>query len=155
MLYYAFVFPYISYCNIVWASNYPTRLLSLHILLKRLIRIIFLLHPLSSCKSKFTENNLLNIFQVNLFQIGLFMYKYSNSTLPQSFNDFFLKSSDVHTHFLRSSNFFRPEFAHTTLKTFSIKCSGPRTYSIIPVSIQASESFSLFKHRLKCYLLKL
>ena len=155
MLYYAFVFPYISYCNIVWASNYPTRLLSLHILLKRLIRIIFFLHPLSSCKSKFTEHKLLNIYQVNLFQIGSFMYKYSNSTLPQSFHDFFLKSSDIHTHFLRSSNLFRPEFSNTRLKTFSIKCLGPRTYSVIPISIQSSESFSLFKSRLKSHLLKL
>jgi len=39
-LYYTLIFPYLSYCNIVWGSNYPSYLLHLVILQKRIIRIV-------------------------------------------------------------------------------------------------------------------
>ena len=61
MLYYSLIYPYLIYCNIAWASNYPSRLKTLHISQKRSIRIIFHLPPGSSIQSKFVENNILNI----------------------------------------------------------------------------------------------
>ena len=36
-LYYALVYPYLSYCNLIWAINYPSRLTRLQ---KRIIRLI-------------------------------------------------------------------------------------------------------------------
>src|SRR6218665_2483020 len=42
-LYYTMIHPYIhvSYCNIVWASDYPTKLLKLHSLQNRAVRMVF------------------------------------------------------------------------------------------------------------------
>ena len=153
MLYYALIFPYLSYCNIVWASNYSTRLKPLHILQKRIIRIIFHMPPTSSCKIQMANNNILNIYQINFFQTGIFMYKYDNFILPSSFDNMFVKLSDVHSYDLRPGRCFRTDFARTTLKTFSIKCSGPRIYSIIPISVSSLKRISLFKQALKSYLL--
>src|SRR6218665_2501554 len=39
-LYYSLIYPYIAYCNIIWASNYKSRLYRLKILQKRSVRII-------------------------------------------------------------------------------------------------------------------
>src|SRR6218665_1512586 len=39
-LYYTLIFPYLSYCNIVWGSNYKSSLKYLNTLHKRIIRII-------------------------------------------------------------------------------------------------------------------
>ena len=77
MLYFALVFPYLSYCNIVWASNYPSRLNSLHTLHKSLIRATSMFHlsPTTSCKHTFEEFKLLYIYQLNIFQIDVFMFK--------------------------------------------------------------------------------
>ena len=38
-LYYSFIFPYLNYCNLVWACNYPSYLFPLLKLQKRYIRI--------------------------------------------------------------------------------------------------------------------
>ena len=38
---------YLTYCNIIWASTYNTHLHQLNVLQKRIMRIIFLLTPLS------------------------------------------------------------------------------------------------------------
>src|SRR6218665_2752558 len=39
-LYYSLIFPYLTYCNVVWASNYESRLSRLVILQKRAIRVV-------------------------------------------------------------------------------------------------------------------
>jgi len=39
-LYYSLVHPFLSYCNMVWAFNYDTRLKRLILLQKRAVRII-------------------------------------------------------------------------------------------------------------------
>ena len=39
-LYYAFIYPYLSYVNIVWGSKYTTRLVPIRRLQKKIIRII-------------------------------------------------------------------------------------------------------------------
>ena len=76
LLYFSLVYPYITYCNIIWASTYNTHLHQLIVLQKRIIRIIFLLTPLSSTVSAFTNNGLLNISQIHNLQTALFMFSY-------------------------------------------------------------------------------
>ena len=153
MLYYSLIHPYLSYCNIVWASNYFTRLKHVHFAQKRSIRIICRLQPLSSTKPFFVENKILNVHQLNMFQTALFMYKFEQKMLPASFDNYFIRSSEIHSHKLRYVNHFRAEFASTTLKKFSIKCSGPLLYSSIPIDFVTSATFSTFKSLYKLYLL--
>ena len=146
MLYYALIFPYISYCNIVWASNYPSRLKPLHVLHKRSIRVMFHIPWRSSCKFKFLEHKILNTYQLNSFQIGMFMYSYANNLLPAPFADLIVKSSDIYSYGLRSASHFRPALARTTLRSFSIGCVGPRLYLSIPSSITSSMSLFSFNN---------
>ena len=39
-LYNTMVYPYLTYCNINWASTYPTRLRSIYIAQKKLLRLM-------------------------------------------------------------------------------------------------------------------
>src|SRR6218665_2878615 len=50
-MYYTLIFPYLSYCNIVWGSNYLSYLLPLVILQKRITRIVCNLPYLASTKT--------------------------------------------------------------------------------------------------------
>ena len=43
-LYYSLVHPYLSYCNMVWASTYVTRLHRVNILQKELFVLLWELH---------------------------------------------------------------------------------------------------------------
>ena len=76
LLYFSLIYPYLTYCNVVWASTYHSHLDRLNVLQKRIIRIVFLLPFLSSTKSTFVNNNLLNIYQIHSLQIALFMFSY-------------------------------------------------------------------------------
>ena len=153
MLCYSLIYPYLSYCNIVWASNYTSRPKSLHISQKRSIRILFDIPTSSSSKPSFYENFILNIYQTNDFLIAIFIYKNANNLLPHSFKNFFTRSSDIHSYCLRSADKYRPEAFRTKLKKFSLKCSGPRIFSSIPITIASSKSISIFKSTYKSYIL--
>ena len=83
------------------------------------------------------------------------MYKYSNHLLPMPLRNFFITSSDVHSHGTSSSSDLRSDPARTTLKSFSLKCSGPRLYSNIPVIIKSTASLHLLKNKFRLYLLNL
>ena len=71
LLYFALIYPYLTYCNIVWASTYHSHLDRLNVLQKCITRIVFLLPFLSPTKSTFVNNNILIIHQIYSLQIGL------------------------------------------------------------------------------------
>ena len=165
LLYFSLVYPYITYCNIIWASTYNTHLHQLNVLQKRIIRIIFLLTPLSSTVSTFTNNSLLNISQIHNLQTALFMFSYDFNSLPKIFSGFFISSNNYNnpSHFLRNTHEYSPSFSKSTLKLFSIQCYGPRLYSSIPSSIKDLMQlhtcpfnllYLLFKKSYKQYLLR-
>ena len=101
----------------------------------------------------FTENNILNVFQLNLFQITAFMYRLDNGLLPPTFLNYMVRSSDIHDYFLRHKDRFRSEQAQTTLKLLSLKCLGPCVYSKIPCHVKSSSSLSKFETSYKFHLL--
>ena len=152
-LYYTLFFPYLSYCNISWGSNYPSRLRRLVILQKRAIRITCSLRRLDSTKLAFKENNLLKLADITKFQTGLFMYRYHNKLLPSLFDNYFIQGVNVHKHYTRTSCNYRAERARTNVKQFSIKCSGPQLWNSLPSTITTELSVNRFKIVLKKYLL--
>ena len=89
LLYLSLIYPYLTYCNIVWASTYHSHLHRLNVLQKRNIRIVFLLPFLSSTKSTFVNNNLLSIYQIHCLQVALFTFCYDYNALPKIFTGFF------------------------------------------------------------------
>ena len=146
-------------------NTYNTHLHQLNVLQKRIIRIIFLLTPLSSTVSTFTNNSLLNISQIHNLQTALFMFSYDFNSLPKIFSGFFISSNNYNnpSHFLRNTHEYSPSFSKSTLKLFSIQCYGPRLYSSIPSSIKDLMQlhtcpfnllYLLFKKSYKQYLLR-
>lgn len=72
------VYPYLSYCNISWTSTYPTRLQSIFMTQKKLVRIMtFSNYRESSKHLYFTRNQ--QIF------VALFVYSFFNNKLPSIF----------------------------------------------------------------------
>ena len=92
LLYFSLFYPYLTYCNIVWASTYHTRLNQLFILQKHVIRIIFSLPILSHTNSTFINNNLLNLQEIHSLQTALVMFSYNKNALPDKFVGLMSKS---------------------------------------------------------------
>ena len=74
-LYYTLVYPYISNCSTVWTSTYPTNLNRIYLLQKRAVRAITKSDYLAHSAPLFSQLNVLDIYQVNSFHVGKFMYK--------------------------------------------------------------------------------
>ena len=96
ILYCTLILPYYQYCNIVWASDYPTNLYKLYMLQKRAIRITSQVKWRDHTSILFKRNRQLNSFDINNFQIVCFMYTFNRNILPANFNMFFQINEQIH-----------------------------------------------------------
>jgi len=119
-LYYTFVYPYVTYCNIIWGRAAKVLLLRLFLLQKRILRIIFNTHFLAHSEPLFKECKVLNIFQINSYSVGIFMFKYYKSLLPNIFDNMFIKQCNVHMQNTRNNQFYRLPICKTERKRNSI-----------------------------------
>jgi len=115
-LYYSLMYPYLSYCNIVWASNYTSRLRGLSVLQRRAVRIVAGRSSTSHTINTFYDLWILVFDQINKLQISEFMYN------PFAFSGYFSKVSDIHSYHTRSSKNLSCSTARTNTRMFSIKC---------------------------------
>ena len=106
-IYYSLVYPYLTYCNVIWSSAYPTTLNRLFLLQKSVLR--------STVNAEFHVYNallfrklkILDIHSINALNIAQFMFHYHNNTLPTHFFSMFQTNSDVHAYSTRTSNHYR------------------------------------------------
>ena len=81
MLYYSLIYPYLNYCNIVWASTYKTYVCRLVILQKRIIRIINKSHFNAHTDPIFKDLGILKFNDIHLPQLDQFMYSYLQGSI--------------------------------------------------------------------------
>ena len=147
------VHPYLSYCSIIWASNYPARLKTLEMLQKRAIRVIVGCSYFASAEPLFKSTNILPVKQLQLYQTAEFMYKYYNHNLPSAFSGYYTQVAELTPYYLRSDANFRPSFARTNTRKFSIKIMGPMIWNRLSLNIRTVSSLSLFKFKVHSFLM--
>lgn len=154
-LYCSLVLPYVQYCNIIWANTYPTHLQKIYKLQKRIVRIICNAGYRDHTKPLFQKCNLLNVFDINKYQISLFMYKYMNipSAVPDTFINYFQLNSQIHSYATRKANKLHVNYARTTTRQFTICYKGPIIWNSFEPVITQSVSLGIFQKRVKAYLI--
>ena len=98
VLYYSIIYPYLIYSNHVWGSTYEGRLDNLHLLQKKIIRIIAGAKPREHTDTLYRQYGILKLKDINMYMIGHFMYRYNKDQLPRVFHDYFTLISDAHHH---------------------------------------------------------
>src|ERR1043165_7700875 len=116
-LYFALIYPYLTYCNLIWTSTYPTHLNKLKILQKRAIRVITNSTYNTHTKYLFQRLKLLNLNQIRYVQIGEVMYKYNKNLLPIAFTSFF--PTIKHSKTTRSTHTYSYPLVRTNVHKFS------------------------------------
>ena len=144
---------YLTYCNMIWASTYDSRLRRLIIFQKRTVRVIAGVPRCVHSGPLFTNLKLLKLEQIRTLQIGLFMYRYEHGLLPACFKGYFHLGSDVHTHYTRNCNAYRSIYAHTNTRLFFIKSVGSTTRNMLPSHIRRAPHLRHFKKMLHTYLI--
>ena len=154
-LYYSFVYPYLIYCNHVWGSSCSKNIKRLFMLQKKAIRIMCNANPRCHSAPLFKELKLLNIWQINKFLVGQFMYKCYRRTLPSVFDNYFVRTQDVHSYNTRQASlFFDLPRVKTNYCKNGIRFRGPAIWNdIIRNKVSPDNSICTFKFNIKYLLL--
>ena len=149
--YYSLIYPYIVYCNSVWAATCPTFLNKILLAQKKFLRMVTFAKKTESSILLFRKFNLLSVFNVNIYQTCVFMYKYVYSAhdLPFSFQNFLKFSSDIHSYQTRHSKDFHLPLCRTSHNQRTLKYRGPSLWNNLPTSLKSISSLTLFKKHLK------
>ena len=94
-----------------------------------------------------SQLKVLDIFSINSFSVGTFMYSYHQifCLVSSSFHDLFLSSNEVHQYETWLASQYRPHFCRTNMTQFSILYRGPKIWNSLPVSLISSPSIFVFK----------
>ena len=152
-LYYSLIYPYLGYCNLIWASTYKSNLQRLTILQKRALRFIAGTPYGSHTGTSFIEFKLLTVEQIRIAQVGEFMYRYEHNLLPAIYQKLFLLTSEIHSYPTRSTKLYRQPFARTNTRLFSIRFAGAKVWNDIPLWIRQLTALKIFKNQLRHYLI--
>ena len=140
-LYCSLILPYLSYGIVLWGKASKEHVMKIHKLQKRALRIISNSSYLSHTKPLFEKYNALNIFEMYDKEVGIFMYKYKNSLLPQSFDHVFTDLESVHTYDTRYKTNYRPEIH----KMKTVLTTGPKIWNNLPEFVKPTVSVNSFK----------
>lgn len=144
LLYNSLIKPHFIYCNIVWGNSFKTYLHKLHLVQKRIIRIITRSEFHAHTAPILEKYQIMNIYQLTDYFSALFIYKSLNLKLPESFCNLFSKNINN-----RTSHNLRIPYHKKKLSEHSILIAGPRIWNNLPTNCKQSGSLNVFKKSLK------
>ena len=146
ILYDAHVLPHLQYCSPIWSSTYPTHLLPLFRLQKKIIRIITNSDYFAHTQPLFKTSNILKIYDINRLQIAIYMFK----LLRRSNNTTLLP---LHNYPTRTHTDLRLPLHTLTLYQHSLSYLGPKTWNALPNHIKTLPTLISFKKQLKKHII--
>ena len=153
-LYNTLVLPHLNYCSIIWGSCSKYLLDRILKLQKRVVRIITNSSFLAHTKPLFISLNILPIYDLYKYNLGIFMFSFYKNLLPQSFDNLFSQNIQVHNYNTRNKFDFRVHYGRTSYSHSVIRYKGPTLWNNLPLEVRDCKSLNTFKYKLKTYLLK-
>lgn len=143
-IYYAHIYPLITYCNLIWCTSYPTYLIPIKMQLKKIVRIISNSSYFEHTDPLFKELNILKLEDITKFYVAQYMFTHRNqlqNLLP------------THDHRTRNrGNLLHPAHRLTKFR-HSLSYLGPVIWNSIPSHVQNAPSMTMFKKNLKIHIL--
>ena len=144
MLYYSLIYPFLIYAAPIWGNTHNNLINTIHILQKKILRIITFNKTVFSTNGPpihslplFNELNILTIFDIFKLEIIKFVHDSLNKNNPNQFHNYFSYPSNLHnTLSNRQNNLNIPQVRTTTYGLKSIKYSGAIIWNDIPFTIR-------------------
>lgn len=147
-------YPYLIYGNVVWGNTYKTKLIPILNIQKKILRLLTFSPYREHSKPLFDKYKILNIYQINDFLIGQFMFKYHQNNLPLSFKNFFTTNKDIHSYNTRNCMNICQNRNKTNYGVHSLKNKGGKFWNELPVKLKSLQnSLSSFKKQLKEFII--
>ena len=138
----------LQYAIGAWGSVPKTTLNHLNVLHIKLIRAMNFASYRSHATSIYHQLNLLKINDIYHLKIAKMMHCLHNGKLPQTFDDYFVPVTSVHTHLTRKATHCK-YFLHSISSEHckrSIKYHGPKIWDSVHNALQQLSSILLRKH---------
>ena len=155
ILYYALIYPHLTYGITVWGSTFKSYFKPLQVLQNKAMRAIDNLNWKERVTPVYRKYKILKLNDIHKLEIAKFMYKFSKKSLPFTFNNYYKNIKICHDHDTRQSA--QKDYFLTLHKTSrlqrSIKFLGIKVWNSIPTSIR-NKSFKNFISNYKLYLIR-
>ena len=149
-LYYSHTHPYLNYANTAWCSTNRTYLKKLQSHQKHAIRIIF--REKCTYTKHIKENNILNIYQLNIFNNLLFVHRVKTGKAPNVLLCKFLRPSHHYITSFSRNNYILPSFKLTKSK-YRTTIRAPKLWNIIlNIEEKLIDNPAIFKATIKTKL---
>lgn len=150
-LYYSLIYPYLSYCNLVWASTFPSTLKNIFILQKRFVRIATHSTQRTPSASLFVKLNILDIYHLNIYQICIFMHRiqFNPGIIPEHFRFYFKTNAEVHNYNTRQSKELHLPKSVTSRAQFLLRYRGCKLWSQHSHLVNGTSLISFKKKNIK------
>ena len=120
---------------------------------KKALRIVCKVPWNSHTSPIFSSLKTLKLVDINKLQTGCFMYNAMANNLPPQFNNYFVKNTQIHTHFTRQSQQIHIYCPRTKVRKHSIKHFGSILWNSLPLVLKTKPSINTFKSAYKNNLL--
>ena len=160
MLYYSLVYPYLTYCNLIWGNAYSTHISRLITLQKRIIRILSFSDRIAHTQPIFRRLKIIKVKDLYTYFSSIFLYKLKYNMFPGDFSiKFFRLIEPRHSVYGGITRSVSLQEAHvpwcrTSLRQRTIECTGPRLYNsfLLPRRLTECQSLSVLKRTIKLSL---
>ena len=153
-LYHSLVYPYYTYCNLIWGYAPSTHIESLVLLQKKCIRIISKSGYLDHTAPLFKELKLLKVKQIYNYNCAKFIYCISYTIKHPEFKDRLIRNKDIHDHNTRSKNKLRKPWVRLHQFTHSFLSNGILEWDKLPEDIKSIKPPITFNKKLKSHILE-
>jgi hypothetical protein len=156
-LYFSFIHCHLNYANIAWCNANKCKLELLYRQQKHVARLINFKNRFTHAKPLLFEMKILNIYQLNIFNILCFMYKCKTNSSPVSFHNLYtLKHRNKYN--LRNDHLVRQPFFQSNFGKSSISFRGAFLWNKIVLkhfNFSLQWSYYSFRNKLKEIILSL
>ena len=148
-LYYSFLYPYLSYCCIIWGNAAQTTLWPIFRSQKYDVRILTNTRRRDSSKPSFTKLRILRLPDIYKTAVLTFVYKYKNGHLPPTFDNFFSYNGDNHRYPTRAATQLRIPLTKTKHSSSFVRKTGVSLWNQYEGKISSQQTFGQFKRILR------
>ena len=154
LVYYALVYPYLTYGNLIWSNAYKSHMQKLVNIQKKVVRLMTFKSYSEHTEPIFNDLKILNLSKLNEYIISSFMFRYFHlRNLPEIFNDYFLSNKDIHNYNTRNAVLLHKKFNRTNFNKHTLANKGTDVWNNLPLQYKEIRSFPTFKATLKKYFL--
>ena len=152
----SFIHDYLNSINTAWASTSKSKLELLYRSQKHATRVIYHKDWYTHASPLLNDMKTLNVFQLNIFNILCFMYKFNQNLDPPVFSNIFTHRTKT-KYALRNENFIQEPLCRTNFSQYCISYYRPYLWNKIAISknltFSDTDSLQAFRRELKRFLL--